>query len=78
MRTLYPRKIRQSLLFFDKQKRIVEQYKTHGRSATPEESAIIVNLERMLRQEEILKTFNCLRVSMENTTQYLRIPALGP
>ena len=40
----------ENLAFFGQQKRIVEQFKTHGRSSTPEESAIIVNLERLLRQ----------------------------
>ncbi len=46
----FVRQVSQNLPFFEKLKRIVEQFKTHGKSATAEESAIIVTLGRMLRQ----------------------------
>ena len=46
----FVRQVSQNLPFFEKLKRIVEQFKTHGKSATAEESAIIVTLERKICQ----------------------------
>jgi hypothetical protein len=45
-------RVSQNLAFFDKQKRVVEQFKSQGQSATPEERAVIVNFDRLLRQRK--------------------------
>ena len=43
-------RVSQNLPFFDKLKRVVQHFKTQGKGTTPEESAVIVTLDRLLRQ----------------------------